>query len=102
MSYREVTLPVTEDQAEVLSDALMELGALSVSVETGPAHTVSLSAPPLPVATQVVDWGLPEATGTLPVPRMELVEDPAVYAADSPYPSVLAAEIGRASCRERV
>ena len=33
MSYREVTLPVSEDLAEVLSDALMELGALSVSVE---------------------------------------------------------------------
>ena len=33
MSYREVTLPVSEEQAEVLSDALMELGALSVSVE---------------------------------------------------------------------
>ena len=33
MSYREVTLPVSEEQAEALSDALMELGALSVSVE---------------------------------------------------------------------
>lgn len=33
MSYREVTLPVSEDQADFLSDALMELGALSVSIE---------------------------------------------------------------------
>lgn len=33
MTYREVTLPVSEEQADLLSDALMELGALSVSVE---------------------------------------------------------------------
>ncbi|MBN8775919.1 50S ribosomal protein L11 methyltransferase [Thiomonas arsenitoxydans] len=33
MTYREVTLPVSEAQADLLSDALMELGALSVSVE---------------------------------------------------------------------
>jgi len=33
MTYREVTIPVSEEQAEPLSDALMELGALSVSVE---------------------------------------------------------------------
>ncbi len=33
MSYREVTLPVSEEQADALSDALLELGALSVSVE---------------------------------------------------------------------
>ncbi|MGC8806767.1 MAG: 50S ribosomal protein L11 methyltransferase [Thiomonas sp.] len=33
MSYREVTLPVSEAQADALSDALLELGALSVSVE---------------------------------------------------------------------
>ncbi len=33
MTYHEVTLPVSEEQADLLSDALMELGALSVSVE---------------------------------------------------------------------
>lgn len=33
MTYRELTIPVSEEQAELLSDALMELGALSVSVE---------------------------------------------------------------------
>ncbi|MDY0329654.1 MAG: 50S ribosomal protein L11 methyltransferase [Thiomonas sp.] len=33
MTYCEVTLPVGEEQADLLSDALMELGALSVSVE---------------------------------------------------------------------
>ena len=33
MSYREVTIPVSEAQADDLSDALLELGALSVSVE---------------------------------------------------------------------
>lgn len=33
MSYREVTIPVGESMAEALSDALLELGALSVSVE---------------------------------------------------------------------
>ncbi|MGA8008129.1 MAG: 50S ribosomal protein L11 methyltransferase [Thiomonas sp.] len=33
MSYREVTVPVSEEQADELSDALLEVGALSVSVE---------------------------------------------------------------------
>ncbi|WP_298293126.1 50S ribosomal protein L11 methyltransferase [Thiomonas sp.] len=33
MPYREVTIPVGEEQADALSDALLELGALSVSVE---------------------------------------------------------------------
>ena len=33
MAYREVAIPVTEAQADALSDALLELGALSVSVE---------------------------------------------------------------------
>lgn len=33
MPYREVTIPVIEEQADDLSDALLELGALSVSVE---------------------------------------------------------------------
>lgn len=33
MSYREVTFPVSEEQADELSDALLEVGALSVSVE---------------------------------------------------------------------
>ena len=35
----------------------------ALSVETGPAHTLTLPAPPLPVATQIVDWGLPEEAG---------------------------------------
>ena len=39
MSYRECVVEVAQDQAEALSDALFELGALSVSVEDADADT---------------------------------------------------------------
>lgn len=39
MSYREITLEVPQNQAEELSDALMEVGALSVSVQDADADT---------------------------------------------------------------
>lgn len=39
MSYREIVVEVPQAQAEALSDALMEVGALSVSVEDADADT---------------------------------------------------------------
>ena len=41
MAYREVTIPADDTQAELLSDALMEHGALSVAVEDQEAGTAS-------------------------------------------------------------
>jgi ribosomal protein L11 methyltransferase len=39
MTYRELTFYVTEDSAELLGDTLMELGALSITVEDAQADT---------------------------------------------------------------
>lgn len=39
MSYRELLVELARDRAEALSDALLELGALSVSVEDADADT---------------------------------------------------------------
>src|SRR5258708_5851588 len=39
MSYRELVIEVDRERAEPLSDALLELGALSVSVEDADADT---------------------------------------------------------------
>src|SRR5882757_2382841 len=39
MSYRELVADTARDDAEALSDALMELGALSVSIEDADANT---------------------------------------------------------------
>lgn len=39
MSYRELVADAARDEAEALSDALMELGALSVSIEDADANT---------------------------------------------------------------
>lgn len=44
MAYCEVTFPADEQQAEILSDALLELGALSVSVEDRLADTAQEQA----------------------------------------------------------
>ena len=41
MAWQSVTLPATADEAERLSDALMEAGALSVSIEDAAAGTVA-------------------------------------------------------------
>jgi len=66
---------------------------LRVQVEAGPAHTTTLPAPVLPVATQAVVWDPPTdrgATPNLPVPRMAIEEDSAVYAGEGRYPGPLA------------
>ncbi|MHB1667501.1 50S ribosomal protein L11 methyltransferase [Thiomonas sp.] len=44
MAYREVTIPADDTQAEALSDALMEHGALSVAVEDQEAGTATEQA----------------------------------------------------------
>jgi hypothetical protein len=66
---------------------------VSVRVEPGPAHTLVLPTPALPVVTQKVEWDQPSATeGTpeLPAPIFVFEEDPAVYAGQAAYPGALA------------
>jgi hypothetical protein len=98
-AYLQVALPgwstTSQSGAPALPMLTQSVGvpfdtALSLIVEAGPAHTVTLAAAPLPVTSQSVDWGPPDSIDTLPVPRLEWVEDPAVYGADVPYPAALA------------
>ena len=55
MPWQSVSLPATEEQAETLSEALMESGALAVSIEDAAAGTVSetpvFGEPGMPVDT---------------------------------------------------
>jgi len=66
--------------------------ALQLEVLPGKAHTRQLSAPLLPVLTQVLDWPLPseDAGGVLfPTTRSEVIEDPAIYGSNASYPGIL-------------
>ena len=65
---------------------------VTVRVTPGKAHVVALPAPPLPVASQVVEWA-PPATGAAPVlpePITVIEEDPAIYTGVAAYPAALA------------
>jgi hypothetical protein len=66
---------------------------LSVQVEPGPAHTMALPAPALPVAAQKVEWKPPaglDGIPAMPVPSYVVEEDVAVYGGDAAYPGALA------------
>ena len=101
-AYVRLSLPDWQTSAQPGAPALpfgtetigVPFGAeLSVQVETGPAHTIALSAAPLPIATHLVELDRPGDTGgiaALPRPRSELTQDSAIYAGDAPYPGVLA------------
>jgi len=64
---------------------------VTVRVTPGKAHTMALSAPPLPAPTQMVAWEPPagEAAPALPEPTMVIEEDPAIYAGAAAYPATL-------------
>jgi uncharacterized repeat protein (TIGR01451 family) len=78
--------------------------AVSVQVTAGPAHTVALPAPVLPVVTQVVDWGPPAApvgAPALPSPSFVVQEDPALYGGQAAYPGALAQVAGDGVLRQQ-
>ena len=66
---------------------------LSVQVERGPAHTLRLPAPVLPVETTRARWD-PEAVAApiaaLPAPSHTVEARAAAYSRDAPYPGALA------------
>jgi hypothetical protein len=100
--YLRVSLPGWSSTAQagapllpLLAEAIgVPFGAtVSVRVEPGPAHTMALRAPALPVVTQKVEWEPPSAAEgieALPAPIFVLEEDPAIYSGGAAYPGVLA------------
>ena len=61
---------------------------ITVRAVHGKAHTLALAAPPLPVETQVVEWGPPAEDGMAVLPQASYVlqEDAAIYAGTATYP----------------
>jgi len=100
--YVRVSLPGWSASTTAGAPALPELAqsigvpfraALSVQVQLGPAHTITLPAPALPAATQRVEPqppAGPEEISTLPAPILVVEEDPAIYAGGAAYPDALA------------